>query len=225
VAVIKRLASAYSARARARRARLFNELLKPKSTDRILDLGSEDGAHFASVISLRENVTIADIDAEALERGRQTYGFRTALLGEDARLPFEDDEFDIVFCSSVIEHVTVDKDKLWDFDSNETFQREALVRQKQMADEIARIGKRYFVQTPNRYFWVESHTWLPGIVVLLPRKLLYRLIRSLGTWWPKGTQPDWNLLTSSEMQLLFPEATIQPERSLGLIKSLIAVRF
>jgi hypothetical protein len=43
-------------------------------------------------------------------------------------------------------------------------------------------------------------------------------------WWPKKTSPDWNLLTFREMQHLFPDAQIIRERSLGVTKSLIAVR-
>ena len=31
------------------------------------------------------------------------------MLDESGRLPFPDDHFDIIFCSSTIEHVTVDK--------------------------------------------------------------------------------------------------------------------
>lgn len=52
---------------------------------------------------------------------------------------FQDNEFDAVFSNSVIEHVG-------DYEA-----------QRQMANEIMRVGKRYFVQTPNFYFPIEPH--------------------------------------------------------------------
>jgi Methyltransferase domain len=210
-------------RRRARGA-LFRELLAPTSQDAILDLGGEEGDHIAAVIPYRSNVTIADIDPEALERGHTRYGFQTALLGESDPLPFADRQFDVVFCSSVIEHVTVDKDELGRIRSGSEFTAAAWRRQREFADEVRRVGERYFVQTPNKWFPIESHTWLPLPIVLLPRPLQLRLVAWLNRWWIKPTQVDWNLLTASDMAALFPDATIVPERTFGLCKSLIAVK-
>ena len=203
---------------------MFRELLEPRPGQRILDLGSDDGSHIASILDFRDDVYIADISAAALARGRERYGFETLLLDENGRIPVEDGWFDTVFCSSVIEHVSVDKERAEQYKSQREFSREALAHQRRFADEIRRVGKRYFVQTPNRYFPIESHTWLPGVIVLLPRRLQIALIRRLNSFWPKTTSPDWNLLTARQMQELFPEAQIVRERSLGMTKSIIAVR-
>jgi hypothetical protein len=213
-----------SARARRHRAEVFRQALHPTAADRILDLGSEDGGHLAAVVPFRENVWIADIDPVLLERGRATFGFRTIELDESGRVPVADQEFDIVFCSSVLEHVTVDKDALDDVRSRRDFERRAFERQRRFATEIARIGRRYFVQTPYRYFPIESHTWLPAPIAFLPRPLLLRLLPWIGSWWIKSTQADFNLLTRAQMQELFPDAEIRVERFLGLPKSLIALR-
>lgn len=214
----------FSRRARARRAATFRELLRPKAEDRLLDLGSEDGANIAGIVPFRENVWLADIDAGALARGREAFGFQTALLDESGRLPFADGEFDVVFCSSVIEHVTVDKGRLADYPTNQTFAAAAFERQRRFAEEVRRVGKRYFVQTPNRWFPVESHSWLPGVVILLPRRVQLRLYGALERFWPKDTAADFNLLTAAQMQELFPDAEIVRERALGLTKSLMAVK-
>jgi hypothetical protein len=222
--VLTRLALAYSERARARRGRLFRELLPLTDDDRLLDLGSEDGSHIAGLIPFRRNVWIADIAAEALARGAERYGFHTTLLDETGRLPFPDGHFDCVFCSSVIEHVTVDKDALDDYPTQAAFRSAAWERQRILAAEIARVGRRFFVQTPHRWFPIESHTWLPVVVVLLPRRAQIRLIASLNRWWPKRTAADFSLLTTSEMEALFPGAEIFRERSFGMTKSLIAIR-
>jgi hypothetical protein len=56
----------------------------------------------------------------------------------------EDKSYDIVFSNSVIEHVA-------------TFEN-----QQKMAREIMRVGKRYFVQTPNYHFPMEPHFLVPG---------------------------------------------------------------
>lgn len=214
----------YSNRRRRARGELFRQLLAPTEDDAILDLGSEEGDHIALLVPFRGNVTIADIDAAALERGRARYGFQLALLDEGGRLPFPDGHFDIVFCSSVIEHVTVAKEKLDEVRSRRAFAAASWEHQRRFAAEIRRVAKRYFVQTPNKWYPIESHTWLPVPIVLLPRPLQLRLVGWLNRWWIKPTQVDWNLLTGADMAALFPDATIVSERTLGLRKSLIAVK-
>src|SRR5262245_19022679 len=101
-------------RSRAERAALFRRELRIQRGQRILDLGSEDGSHIASVIApfdlAPEDVFIADIDASAVARGAERFGFSPVVIPEDGPLPFPDGYFDVVFCSSVIEHVTGDKE-------------------------------------------------------------------------------------------------------------------
>src|SRR5687768_8654462 len=62
----------------------------------------------------------------------------TSIAG-DARdmREFRENQFDIVFSNSVIEHVGTHRD------------------QQRMAREVMRVGQRYFVQTPNRFFPIE----------------------------------------------------------------------
>jgi hypothetical protein len=80
------------------------------------------------------------------------------------------------------------------------------------------------VQTPYRYFWIESHSWLPLPIVFLPRKLLIPLLKLSARIWPKKTEPDWYLLTKKQMAELFPEAIQLTERSLLRTKSLISIK-
>jgi len=226
--VIRVLFKAFSLRARERRARLFRSLFQLTKESRILDLGSERGDHIHSVLVgtpvLPENVYIADIDEVLINQGKEYYGFQPVLIPQRGRLPFDDDFFDVVYCSSVIEHVTVDKKDVWMIRSGKKFREVARTRQKEFAAEIMRLGKGYFVQTPYRFFPIESHSWLP-FLGYLPRRLLMLKLRLINRFWVKRTNPDWYLLTSDDMKELFPDARILRERSMGLVKSLMAVRF
>lgn len=158
-----------------------------------------------------------------MHKGASKYGFQPVVIDESGRLPFDDGFFDIVYCSSVIEHVTIPKEEVWTLKSGREFRRRAALRQLQFADEIRRLGRRYYVQTPYRHFLFESHSWLP-FVAWLPRRLLIPVLRFANMIWIKRTSPDWHLLDRSEMASLFPEADIANEKSMGLTKSLMAVK-
>jgi len=222
--VINTLVGAYRRRARTKRAHVFRAHLPLSAGSRVLDLGSEDGQHINSVLPAGMQVYIADIDPEPLQRGASLYGYTPVLISHNGPLPFSDGFFDVVFCSSVIEHVTsYGKDDCWRIVDQRRFEREARRAQAAFAAEIRRVGRRYFVQTPNRRFPIESHSWLPGLA-LLPRSVQVRVIGWANHWWVKKTIPDFHLLTSRDVKKLFPEATIIHERSLGLKKSIMAIR-
>ncbi|MFM9904239.1 MAG: methyltransferase domain-containing protein [Pyrinomonadaceae bacterium] len=217
----------YSDASRAKRRRIFRSHFDIDTNTKILDLGSEDGSNIAKVLEgtaiIAENVYIADIDNAALRDARENYGFTPVLLDESGLLPFEDGFFDIVYCSSVLEHVTIPKDKVWTLTSGREFRERALESQARFAAELARIGKQYFVQTPCRSFPIESHSWLPAIA-LLAREIMVPLFRLTNKIWIKQTIPDFYLLSGDQLQTLFPKARIVNEKSFGLTKSLMAIR-
>lgn len=220
---VRDLGVSYSTHTRARRAALFRERMQVRSGDRVLDMGGSDGTHVAS-LGLDADIYVADVDAQAVERGAERYGFTPVVVPPSGILPFSDRYFDVVFCSSVIEHVTVPPDELRTVTSTKVLEKRAARAQAAFANEIRRVAKRDFVQTPYRYFPVESHTWMPGVVAVLPRPLQIRLIDSAAQWWPKPSVADFRLLTVSEMRRFFPDAEIVRERALGLTKSLIAIK-
>lgn len=225
--MIRKLFAFYSQRARERRSRLFRSCFRLDEGTRILDLGSERGDLIHRVLSgtavRPENVTIADIDGQSVREGAARYGYNGVRIPESGRLPFPDRFFDLVHCSSVIEHVTVNKEEVWRIRSGRRFRELARARQKEFAAEIMRLGTGYFVQTPYRFFPIESHSWLP-FLAYFPRRLLMMKLRTTNRFWVKRTDPDWHLLTVSDMKRLFPDARILRERSFGLVKSLMAVR-
>ena len=98
------------------------------------------------------DITILNISPGHLELGSQEEerGTRYSYVQGDAcdLKEYEDDAFDIVFSNSVIEHV------------GDTQQ------QTKMLSEAKRVGKRYFVQTPNFFFPIEPHFHVPGFQFL-----------------------------------------------------------
>jgi len=137
----------------------------------------------------------------------------SGLVGDAANLDeFSDKEFDVVFSNSVIEHLGNFQD------------------QQQMARQVQRVGKLYFVQTPNRFFPVEPHFLLP-FFQFFPLWVQVELIRrfDLG-WYEKIPDKDrarehvlsHRLLTEREMVTLFPEGQLYKERFFGMTKSFIA---
>ena len=98
-----------------------------------------------------------------------------------------------------------------------------------MAEEVRRIGKRYFLQTPNRYFPIEPHFFFP-LFQFLPLTVKVRLVMIFPLT-PRGrirdreqavrTVGEIRLLTRTELQELFPGATFKPEKFLGLTKSFV----
>jgi hypothetical protein len=140
------------------------------------------------------------------------------VAGDGCRLPFRDAAFDVVFSNSVIEHVG------------------DAASQQRFAREVARVGRAFWIQTPNRWFPVEQHLLTP-LVHWLPKRWQRAVVRR-GTVWSALTHPtpdrrefylehflrDIRLLGFRELQGLFPGARVIRERFLGMTKSLIAAR-
>lgn len=153
------------------------------------------------------DVTLLNVAIPVQRSARFTY-----VRGDARALEFKDASFDVVYSNSVIEHVGGARE------------------QGEMAREIRRVGKRYFVQTPNYFFPIEPHFLVPGFQ-FLPLSLRARLLNRCDLGWSKR-EPDLasaravvgsvTLLRRKEFARFFPDATIYDERYLGLTKSFIA---
>jgi hypothetical protein len=96
-----------------------------------------------------------------------------------------------------------------------------------MADEVRRVGRRYYVQTPSRYFPVEPHFVFPYFA-LLPGSVRASLVQHFALGWyrkiPDRVEAERlvrsiDLLTRRELQEIFPEARLVCEKVAGLTKS------
>jgi ubiquinone/menaquinone biosynthesis C-methylase UbiE len=206
----------------------FIELVKPLSGEKIIDLGGAQGTFFYENIDLVKEydlqVVIADINSDSLKVA-ESRGFSTYLMRENELPEMEAGMFDIVFCNSVIEHVTFPKECVWNY-TQDNFYIKALDIQKNFSRNIERISKKYYVQTPCIDFPVESHTWLPSFYSYPPnRKLHVERLKNISKYWIKATTPDYNLLSEEQFTSFFPSATgVFCNRVLGFAKELIAYR-
>jgi SAM-dependent methyltransferase len=185
-----RIASPIAARARARRHAQFFGLTGLQPGMRVLDVGCGT----AGLRALEPDLEITGVDLVARP------GYPGPFLQADVTegLPYEDGAFDLVYASSVVEHVP-------------------LPRRPAFAAEVARVGRGLYVQTPAFSFPVEPHSLLP-----FAHWLPTRLRRPL---WRLGAQGDWEdirLLGRDEMRRLF-RAPVHAERVGPLAKSWIAI--
>lgn len=224
---ITKVVTAFSKRARENRSAIFRGAFSIDGDTKILDLGSAAGSNIHLILQGSgvnpKNVYIADINSRAVIEGSKRFGFNPVVIRESESLPFSDGFFDIVYCSSVIEHVTIPKERVWKLYSGVRFREQSRKRQEEFANEIQRLGLQYFVQTPYKHFPIESHTWLP-FVAWLPRWLLVPVLRVTNVFWVKKTSPDWCLLDIKEMSQLFDDGQIVEEKVFGFTKSIMAIK-
>ena len=188
-----RLGSRVAARARRRRHERFRALTGVSEETRILDLGCGT----LGLRALEPDLDITGVDV--VDRP----GYPGPFVRADAteRLPFEDGSFDLVYSSSVVEHI-------------------APPRRAAFAGELMRVGRGWWVQTPAWSFPVEPHALLP-FAHWLPTGLRRRYWRLgvAGAW-----EEDLRLLRRGELDALLPGGEIVAERIGPLAKSWISLR-
>jgi hypothetical protein len=192
---------------RTKRMQQFCRLFGLTETTRVLDVGGDPFNW--SLVSIAPSLTVVNL--YSLRERVNTIAW---VIADGRRLPFKDGAFDITYSNSVIEH-------LGDFASQQAF-----------AQEVGRVGIRYYVETPNRWFPVEPHLITP-LIHYLPKSVQRRLLRNF-TIWGLITCPtiqqcedflqEVHLLDKRELRQLFPDAEIWHECVLGLTKSLVAIK-
>jgi SAM-dependent methyltransferase len=186
-----RIASPIAARARARRHAAFFGLTGLEPGMRVLDVGCGT----MGLRALEPDLEITGVDLSP----RPTYPGPFLRADVTAGLPYSDGEFDLVYSSSVIEHIP-------------------RARRAAFAAEVNRVGRGLYVQTPAYGFPVEPHSLLP-FAHWLPATLRK-------PYWRLGAQGNWediDLLGRAEMRRLF-RAEVHAERLGPLAKSWLAIR-
>jgi hypothetical protein len=189
---------------RTGRMKRFVERFTITGQTTVLDMGG--GAFNWTLLPVRPKVTILDVYDHGNKADWATY-----VVGDGCHTGFPDAAFDLVFSNSVIEHVG------------------GIERQRQFAAECMRCGRGFFVQTPNKWFPVDTHTLMP-FAHWLPQRAFRKLIRFSPRFVFFKTDPgdladfsNMRLLGPRDLKELFPGAEIIKERFCGITKSLIAV--
>jgi len=174
------------------------------SDSTVVDLG---GSPFVwSLLQTQPQLTFLNLLTEDIPNG----GYKV-VEGDACNAPFSSKSFDVVFSNSVIEHVGSQE------------------KQFEFARECSRCGTGYYIQTPNKWFPLDLHTFFL-FVHWLPERMFRKAVRFSPRAIFFHTSPadledlrNLRLLSKKDMKSMFPDAEIIEERFLGLTKSLIAV--
>lgn len=127
---------------------------------------------------------------------------------------FGDYSFDVVVSNSTIEHLY------------------SVADQELMACEVRRLAPHYVVQTPNVWFPFEPHFLMPGWQ-WLPRRLRVAVIRRRRVGHRERATDhlsamrsvaEIELLSRTDLQALFPDGELVPERLGCFVKSWTVIR-
>lgn len=179
---------------------------------RILDIGgTQDYWDMMNFTDSQVTITLLNLEIQPVSGS-----VFESVVGDATDLSaYPDQSFDIVYSNSVIEHL---------------FTQEA---QQQMANEVRRVGKQYFIQTPNYYFPIEPHWVCPFFQYLpVPLRIWLTLNFSLGHIGrikdrieAEKKVHEIRLLSKNDIYRLFPDANLYEEKLLFFTKSIVAYRF
>lgn len=201
---------------RKRRFGFFTNFLNQAALNnkplRILDIGGTQQYWLNMGLVLGPSTEIVLLN---LYKNQITEPGFSSIVGDACNLiGISDQSFDIVFSNSVIEHLYTKE------------------QQQKMANEVARVGKSYFIQTPNKYFPIEPH-WLFPLFQFLPFTVQVFLTQhfTLGNIKKANSREsainlvkEVRLLSKKEFSSFFKDAKIYKEKFLGITKSFTAYK-
>lgn len=170
--------------------KLFEEHIPPKPKLSVLDLGVTDKEvnYFHKLYPYRQKITAAGLakQNELIKKNFPEIKYRQ--VSDNFPYPFKDNQFDVVHAAAVIEHVG------------------SCERQKTFMSEAVRIGKCGMISTPNRWFPIELHTYLP-LIHWLPTSWYRKIYWFLGMK-IFSREENLNLLTDSDLETMANELKI-----------------
>jgi len=212
----------YEARARsaitrvslAARTRVYELFIKRFGDAKsILDLGvtgeqmSIEANFLEKLYPHKERIIAAGIeDASFLVKAYP--GIRFVAVEAGKKLPFADNEFDVAFSHAVIEHVVGEEARRF------------------FLSELIRVCRNVFITTPNKFFPIEVHTFLPLIHFIAPSAFYFLLDRKIVNRFYNSS--NLSLLSAGKLKqtvLEYPEMhwEFARVRTLGWPSNLIAI--
>lgn len=202
---------------RKRKIVLFENTFQPTEQTKILDVGAEIDPNCNSTLQFidsypcKRRISAINRSEDHVAIIKQVYPEIDARVGDACALPWCDKYFDIVYSNAVIEHVG-------DFE-----------KQKLMAKEIMRVGKAWFITTPNRWYPFEFHmrlpliTWLPGNSYNhVGRIISYNHLHKRYTFGHRGVN-NLRLMTARELRQCFPNSRVVKQRVTFMTETLIII--
>lgn len=194
--------------ARRRMIEMFLRTCAPTETSPVVDVGVTpdaalvDSNAFEQLYPYPHNVVATSVeDASAIE---QRYPGVRFVRTDGSTLPFGDREFHVAVSFAVLEHVGDRK------------------QQRAFLAELTRVADAFFVTTPNRWFPLELHTFLP-LLHWLPQRVHQAILRRVGLrQWAKTAH--LNLLGRRDVEAVMPpdvSFVVTSHRILGWTSNLI----
>ena len=186
---------------------LLDNMTKGGKKIKILDIGGTEDYWNSMGLNLGNNIEIVLLNLYKIEvKGAGFFSIK----GDACNLEgMADKSFDLVFSNSVIEHLF------------------SIQNQQKMANEVMRVGKNYYIQTPNKFFPIEPH-WVFPFFQFLPFGLKVYLTKNFNLGHiPKAKNKqeaidlvnEVNLLSKKELESLFSESRLFIEKFIGFDKS------
>lgn len=182
---------------------------------RILDVGGDSHfwtTHCQSILNAKD-VEVCILNMYEANDPNRTHPRLNFVLADGTKLDYGDNEFDIYFSNSTIEHVGA-------FSSQIAFAKEAM-----------RVAKKHIIQTPNRYFIVEPHFLTLGFQ-FFPKCVRAFLLSRFNIGWVNKSEDYYSalseveqirLLSYGELKWLFKESLVIREKIMGFTKSYIVI--
>jgi hypothetical protein len=206
----KRLLKTFSHKSRTKKFELLLSSFRPRPQDTVLDIGASGEVFLQYTLEdaypYPERIVAGGYELSEVLSARHHYSRPRYTVFDGCSLPFPDKSFDLVFSNAVIEHILGEG------------------RQERFAQEVMRVGRSWFVTTPNYWFPFESHYHLP-FIQFLPCSLQREYNRLLGTHIPKGAIQELGLLSAPQLQALFPSGRVAKVRVTFWPETLVAYSF
>ena len=203
----RRVLKKFSHKSRTKKFDLLNRVFRARPEDRVLDVGASGEVFLQysleDVYPYPARIVAGGYEPREIQAARRLYPQPRYVLFDGCALPFPDQSFDLVFSNAVIEHIL------------------GAGRQEKFAQEVMRVGKSWFVTTPNYWYPFETHHHLP-FFQFLPRRVQMAYNRWLGTHIPKGTVQELALLSAHQLRRLFPTSRIAKVRVTFWPETLVA---
>jgi SAM-dependent methyltransferase len=187
--------------ARKERMDVFIRSMGLTQGTRILDLGGQPETW--QQVDMPLDITILNLpDVAAIDMEVPQHRIRYVEGDACNVVEFGRGDFDVIYSNSVIEHVGPED------------------RQEAFASEVRRLGTRYWVQTPCKWFPIEAHCGMP-LWWFYPERgrrfFIERWRKKLPNWTEmiEGTR----VLTLDHLRSMFPGSSVHAEWLFGFPKS------